>query len=100
MLQGLQNATDILGVGGGFLADVALAATVHLQPGAHVRRALLELRFIGQWPQLVQAHFTGFAYPENVAVECVLARGEQPGQFVNSRLIVQIHHKAPLTIRS
>jgi hypothetical protein len=43
-------------------------------------------------------HLARFADPQDMAVMAVFLRREHASQFFDSRLIVQIHDKAPLTI--
>jgi hypothetical protein len=46
----------------------------------------------------VQAYFAGLADPQQMVVEAVLARGEQLSQLVDGWIVVQVHHKAPITL--
>src|SRR6186713_1343154 len=65
LFQRLQNITDEILVSRGFLADIALAATVHLQSGEQVLVVLVELRFISMRRQAVDMHLARFADPQN-----------------------------------
>ncbi|MNZ96953.1 hypothetical protein D3C78_1161720 [compost metagenome] len=91
----MQNITDEVLVGRGLLADIALAATVHLQSGEQVLVVLVELCFMGVRRQGVDMNLATLADPENMAVVAVFLCSEHTSQFIDSWLIVQIHHKAP-----
>ncbi|MNN98847.1 hypothetical protein D3C81_2183470 [compost metagenome] len=54
-----------------------------------------ELVFMGVGRQAVDMHLARFGNPQDMAVVAVFMRCEHTSQFINSRLIVQIHVKAP-----
>jgi hypothetical protein len=53
---------------------------------------------MGMWRQAVDMNLARLADPQNMAVVAVFLRSEHTSQFFDSWLIVQIHHKNPLTI--
>ena len=93
----MQNITDEVLVGCGFLADIALAATVHLQSGKQVLVVLVELRLMSVRRQAVDMNLATLADPENMVVVAVFFCSEHTSQFIDSWLIIQIHHICPLT---
>jgi len=98
-LERLQHASHEVFVGCGFLADIALAPAVHLDTGEQRGLGLAEGALVGVRRASVEFHVSGLADPENMVVKAVFARCEQASQLIDSRLIVQIHVKAPLTTR-
>jgi len=97
--QGLQHAPHEVVVRRRFLADVALAPAVHLDAGEQLGLGLAEGALVGVGRAAVEFYIAGCADPEDMVVVAVLARCEQSSQLIDSRLIVQIHVKAPLTTR-
>ncbi|MOA34203.1 hypothetical protein D3C78_1555640 [compost metagenome] len=87
----MQHATDEVFVCRSLLANVALAAAVHLQPGTQLLRVLFELVFAGVGRQAVHMHLASLADPQDMVVERVLVCCEYASQFINRWLIIQIH---------
>ncbi|EEB57870.1 hypothetical protein PSPTOT1_3370 [Pseudomonas syringae pv. tomato T1] len=94
-LQRLQRVFHERAISRGFLANITLTATEHLQSSAHLRVSVTELTFLSEWRHGVDMNFTRIGNPYNVVVQRILARGKQTSQFSNSRLFVDIHVDAP-----
>ncbi|RMS84168.1 hypothetical protein ALP59_04701 [Pseudomonas savastanoi] len=89
--QRLQRIFHIRAIGRRFFADITLTAAKHLQRSVHLRMSVTEFVFLGEWRHGVDMDFTRIGNPYNVVVQRVFACRKQTSQFINSRLLVDIH---------
>ncbi|MCF5166837.1 hypothetical protein CCL09_15725 [Pseudomonas congelans] len=96
--QRLQRVLHVGAIGSGFLADITLATTEHLQGRAQLRMRITKLVLLGERRHGVDANFTRLGNPGDMVIQRVFARSKQTSQFINSRLCVDIHVDAPSLI--